>query len=169
MKASPKTSPIRIRQALPEEAGLLSSIAIESKAYWGYSAAFMEACAEELTVTDLDIQCDKLIYAVAERNEQVVGYYALEWLSPSELELDALFVTTAHIGTGVGRALLEHAKVIAAARGAQRMLIQSDPNAERFYLAAGAAPLGRRESASIPGRYLPLLSIALNQPPSDAT
>ena len=40
-------------------------------------------------------------------------------------------------------------------------MIQSDPNAEGFYLAAGAKNIGVRESASIPGNQLPLLEIVL--------
>lgn len=39
------------------------------------------------------------------------------------------------------------------------MIIQDDPNAEAFYLAAGGVRTGDRESDSIPGRFLPLFVI----------
>lgn len=45
--------------------------------------------------------------------------------------------------------------------GATKLIIQGDPNAERFYLAAGAVLTGTRESGSIPGRYLPTFAINL--------
>jgi hypothetical protein len=40
-----------IRFATPDEAELLTSLAMRSKASWGYSAEFMEACRAELTIT----------------------------------------------------------------------------------------------------------------------
>lgn len=45
--------------------------------------------------------------------------------------------------------------------GADRLSIQADPNAERFYLAAGARRTGATESSSIAGRMLPTLDIDL--------
>ncbi len=41
--------------------------------------------------------------------------------------------------------------------------VESDPNAEAFYRAQGGVPVGRAPSASIPGRELPVLKIALDQ------
>lgn len=48
------TDPI-IRPASRAEASLLSQLAFESKAYWGYDADFMVACREELTVTEEEL------------------------------------------------------------------------------------------------------------------
>jgi hypothetical protein len=45
--------------------------------------------------------------------------------------------------------------------GATKLIIQGDPNAERFYIAAGGVRTGTRESASIPGRFLPTFAIDL--------
>ncbi|HEY6741630.1 MAG TPA: hypothetical protein VI110_04665, partial [Lapillicoccus sp.] len=33
-----------------DEAGTLSDLALRSKAHWGYGAAFLEACRDELTL-----------------------------------------------------------------------------------------------------------------------
>jgi len=41
------------------------------------------------------------------------------------------------------------------------LVIQSDPNVEKFYRAAGGRSIEMRESASIPGRNLPLFIIEL--------
>jgi len=42
------------------------------------------------------------------------------------------------------------------------LTIQGDPHAEGFYLAVGALPAGKRDSASIPGRELPVYTITLS-------
>lgn len=42
-----------------------------------------------------------------------------------------------------------------------RLVCQSDPFAEGFYLAMGMSRIGERASASIPGRKLPLLEMTL--------
>jgi GNAT superfamily N-acetyltransferase len=149
---------MRLRTASPDEAALLSDLALRSKAYWGYTRAFMDACRDELTWTASDVE--RLCFVVAE-DDSVAGFYALERLSESEVELEALFVEPARIGQGFGRILIEDAKRRAAAMGAQRMIIQGDPHAERFYRAAGGELTGTRVSASIPGRMLPTFRIEL--------
>lgn len=152
---------IIIRDAAPDEATLLSDLALRSKAYWGYSDEFMDACRHELTIRPSSIKSDRIQYAVAERRFKVAGFYAIARLSVSEFELEALFVEPLHIGSGVGRALMNHAKYHAAALGGRIIIVQSDPNAEKFYRAAGGRPAGVQESKSIPGRFLPTLEILL--------
>ena len=125
----------------------------------------MEACREELRVRPENLSNESFRYNIAELNNHIVGYYALERLSESTWELEAMFVEPAHIGTGIGHLLIEHAKKTATELGARKLMIQGDPNAERFYRAAGGALVGERESGSISGRYLPLFSIELAKRP----
>lgn len=152
---------VRIRRARPDEADLLGELAMRSKAYWGYSRAFMEACRAELSYPASRIECDANSVAVAELAGEVAGFYLLRRESEDVFELEALFVEPDCIGSGIGRALIEHAKSEGARRGGRRLVIQGDPHAERFYRAAGGVPIGQRPSASIPGRQLPLFSIEL--------
>ena len=152
-------APCMIRPARPAEAAALSDLAFRSKAYWGYDAAFMEACRAELTYTPGQVAEGGVV--VAERAGRCVGFYVLERRSPAEVELEALFVDPGHIGRGIGRALLEHARREAAAWGASRMIVQSDPHAAPFYRAAGGVLTGRRPSGSIPGRRLPTFTFDL--------
>ena len=42
---------ITVRPARADEAGTLTELAMRAKASWGYDAAFMAACREELTLT----------------------------------------------------------------------------------------------------------------------
>lgn len=160
------TDEAAIRPAEPHEHQQLSELALRSKAYWGYSPAFMTACRVELSVSTADIVHPDRSCWLAEIGGELVGYYALERLSSTEYELEALFVEPDFIGRGVGRQLIDHAKAIAQARGAKSILIQGDPHAARFYEAVGAIRIGERESGSIPGRFLPEFRLTLPSEPA---
>jgi N-acetylglutamate synthase-like GNAT family acetyltransferase len=150
-----------IRVARAGEAGLLSELALRSKAHWGYSPEFIEACRAELSYREEQLQSKHMRFFVLESTEIVIGFYALTLQSGRAAELEALFVEPRFIGKGFGRVLIEDAKSVAATLGAASLIIQGDPNAERFYLAAGGVLSGTRESASIPGRFLPTFEISL--------
>jgi GNAT superfamily N-acetyltransferase len=154
---------LTLRDARPDEASALSDLAVRSKAYWGYSPAFMAACRAELTYTAADIQRDCFVVVGDAERGGVVGFYALERLAGGAVELGALFVEPSAIGRGYGRALLEDAKARASRMGAACLVIQGDPHAEAFYRAAGATIAGTTESASIPGRFLPTFVVALRR------
>lgn len=148
-----------IRKAIPDEASFLSELAVRSKAHWGYSQSFLDSCRVELAVDpgrigSADYQC-----FVAANGNVVIGFYTVENISEGVYELDALFVEPKYIGTGVGRSLIQHAISLLSENGAERLVIQGDPNASRFYLAAGAQQIGTRESGSVPGRFLPLFQV----------
>jgi GNAT superfamily N-acetyltransferase len=153
--------PVSFRNALPAEAVELSELAFCSKAYWGYPVEFMQACRRELTVTPQSIAGDEILYVVAVIQQELAGFYALEDFADTQIELGALFVHPKHIGNGIGKQLITHAKAHARKLGAHSMTIQGDPHALEFYRAAGASVIGEMESGSIPGRFLPLLEIPL--------
>ena len=150
----------KIRRAQSHEGELLSNIAFRSKAYWGYSTEFMEACRDELTYISEDLR-PGLFFVICD-DAIPVGFYGLSKVSESVFELEALFVEPDRIGQGFGRQLIEHAKVTAKHFGAKELLIQGDPNASAFYRKAGVQRVGERESDSIPGRFLPVFSVQLD-------
>ena len=150
----PELFEFQIRSARPEEAESLSALALRSKAYWGYSADFMQACREELTLTAAYVQKNPTF--VAEQNREVVGFGSLERLSATRVELGYLFIDPAAIGCGFGRQLMEFAKQEACKLGYTSMTVQGDPNAESFYRVSGGVLVGTRESMSVAGRQLPL-------------
>ena len=152
---------VSIRDAAARDSKILSALAMRSKAYWGYSESFMNACIDELSVSTADIADNACHYVVAELDGEIIGFYSLEGLRQGEIELGALFVDPGHIGTGTGRTLIERAKTHARELGASILSIQGDPNATKFYRAAGAVETGRRESESIRGRFLPVFQIEL--------
>lgn len=150
---------ITIREATLTETTELSALAVRSKGHWGYSTEFLDACREELSVDPAKLATRRYECHVAVDGATILGFYALEELSMTAFELDALFVDPSAIGKGVGRELLQHAILRLAARGAERLVIQGDPHAADFYEAAGGRLVGTRESGSIPGRQLPMYEI----------
>jgi len=152
----------KIRPAQSGEARQLSDLALRSKAHWDYSARFLEACREELSFSEKQLVSRNRRFFVLEQAWTIIGFYALNRQTQAEIELEALFVEPEFIGAGCGGLLFEHAKSTAAGMGAEQLVIQGDPNAEGFYLAAGGVLTGSSESESIPGRFLPTFSINLS-------
>lgn len=161
VKAHIVKTPVLIREALPGEAPGLTLLAMRSKAYWGYSPEFMEACREELTVCPEDLARGDHYCAVATKGKKIIGFHALGRLPDGNFEREALFVEPEHIGCGNGRMPIEDAINTAAYKGGKELIVQGDPNAATFYRAAGGKRVGERESGSIPGRFLPVYSISL--------
>lgn len=156
-QAQPVHASAVLRPATPDEAGLLSELALRSKAYWGYSPDFLAACRAALTVDPAD--CDGSSVRVAARGDQVLGYWHLTATDdPVKGELADLFVDPQAIGTGVGRLLLTDAMAHARARGWQTLELDADPNAEAFYQHQGAERIGLTASTVTPGRSLPRMS-----------
>lgn len=147
---------------------MLSALAMRSKAYWGYPDEFMAACLAELTYTPEQIDAPQYSFCVCTVGDSIVGFHALLQLTADITELEALFVEPQYIGSGFGKMLIEHAKDHARQIGASSIVIQGDPNAEKFYLGTGAVHSGSRESNSIVGRQLPLFTINLAPQRSEA-
>jgi GNAT superfamily N-acetyltransferase len=150
-----------LRRAAPEEANALSALAVRSKAHWGYDTAFLNACRDELTLTPEFVR-DEEVYLLSTAGA-LVGFYSLaRW--NADIELCHLFVEASEIGKGAGRLLWEDAVRRAEGMGYERLLIQSDPFAEGFYLRLGADRIGEVPSQTLPGRFLPLLVYPLREP-----
>ncbi|WP_191094270.1 GNAT family N-acetyltransferase [Nocardia colli] len=147
---------IVIRPGRPDEATLLSGLALRSKGFWGYSEQLLDLFRSELTLTPDEVAVRRT--AVAELGGAIVGFVTIEGTGPAG-ELGMLFVAPEAIGTGVGTALFRHAIETARRAGFDRLLIEADPNAEPFYRAMGASRIGTVDSGSIPGRELPLMEV----------
>jgi GNAT superfamily N-acetyltransferase len=145
-----------IRPARPDELAGLSALALRSKAVWGYSADFIAACRDELTLEQSHLAGT----FVQETEHGIAGFYTLSLASDgSSAELEYLYVDPAALRRGHGQALLAHARTRARQLGCSVITVQADPNATAFYEWAGAVRVGERESGSIPGRRLPLYEL----------
>jgi len=148
----------RIRVALPAETERLTAIAHASKRHWGYPEAWIEMWRDALTITPGYLAAHDVF--VVERARDPLGFYALVERDKA-WDLDHFWIHPNSMGHGLGRALFNHAvgQVRRRERGAS-LEIESDPNAESFYLHMGARRVGEI-STEWPGmtRTLPLLAI----------
>lgn len=151
-----------IRPPRPGEAAALSALALRSKGHWGYDAAFLDACRDELTYTEEQLDGGMFGVVDDEQGGTAAGFFRVSG-SPPVGELDALFVDPPHIGTGLGGTLLAGALRRAAAAGFAALELDADPGAAPFYTRFGAVQVGEAPSGSIPGRVLPRLRFVLRR------
>ncbi|MGE0885539.1 MAG: GNAT family N-acetyltransferase [Blastocatellales bacterium] len=152
---------LEIQKAKSEETAKLTEIALAAKRNWGYPESWIQLWLEELTITTDYLEANE-VYTAIEAGKPV-GFYALIETG-SVTELDHLWVLPELTGKGIGSRLISHAIERAAAAGATAVEVVSDPNAEGFYLKAGANRIGEVVSI-IEGRErrLPRLRIEIQR------
>jgi GNAT superfamily N-acetyltransferase len=151
---------VRIRQAGPSDAEVLTALALAGKRHWGYPEPWLAAWRELLTITP-EYLAAHLVCCAEDDTGRPVGFYALE-RDGRNCRLEHLWLAPSLIGRGLGRQLFEHAVQAARALGAAELLIEADPNAERFYLHMGAERIGEAVSRLTGAeRILPQLRYAL--------
>ena len=148
---------IAIERALPAHAHTLTRLAHAAKRHWSYPEAHIALWKDALTLTPEFIARHPVYGARA--GSDTVAFYAVTGEGPTRV-LEHFWVEPAHIGTGIGRRLFAHATERLRAEGVTTLRIESDPNAETFYLRMGARRTGEVESTPA-GRMLPLLVFTL--------
>jgi GNAT superfamily N-acetyltransferase len=149
-----------IRQAREDEANLLTSLTLRSKAHWGYDAAFMADAVEDLTFRAAKFQPDFHVYVIEEQ-KKIIGFCSLIPIDLKTVELFDLFVEPEFIGKGYGKQLWDHAVTIARRYHFRILVLTADPFAEAFYLRQGAVRAGEKASNIRPDRMLPLMTYPL--------
>ncbi|MGO9163920.1 MAG: GNAT family N-acetyltransferase [Streptosporangiaceae bacterium] len=149
---------ITFRAARSDEASLLSDLALRSKGHWGHGPDFLSACRAELTFQPGEVARRR--FTVADSSGHLLGFYSIGG-QPPDGELGNLWMIPELIGTGLGRQLWQHALSTASAAGFTSLRVEADPNAEGFYRAMGARRVSQAPSASVPGRFLPVLEMRL--------
>jgi ribosomal-protein-alanine N-acetyltransferase len=159
-KAAGARSFIDIRHAAPREAAELTGIAREAKAMWGYARQALAAWEEQLTIAESEVALRPVFVALMDG--RIAGFYSLAPGS-EDWELDNLWVRPSHVRRGIGAAMLSHALERAREGGARGVCIDSDPNAEPFYLRAGAVRVGEIPAPidGEPARVRPQLRLGL--------
>lgn len=133
----------QIRRARADEAAALSALAFRSKAAWGYDAAFMAACRDELSVTPEQVAGNPTF--VYEAGDVTAGFYMLDF-SAGVADVALFFVAPEAMRRGVGGALWRHMCDEANRHGAAAMTIDSDPHAVGFYRRMGARAAGHAQA-----------------------
>lgn len=147
-----------VRRATGNDAAALTTLALRSKAVWGYDAAFMAACREELTISADAIAL--LPTWVIEEQGAITGFCQMR-LTERVAEVAQFFIAPGGLRSGRGRRLWAHLEAAARDAGCARLEVDSDPHAEGFYRAMGMRRCGEAPSGSIPGRPLPHLRKSL--------
>lgn len=152
---------IAFRTARPEDADRLTALARASKASWGYPDAWRAEWAPGLALTRDYIERE--VVWVAEEGSEVIGFYALVARGRDRL-LDHFWVDPERQGQGAGRAMFEHALERVRHLKADRLVIESDPNAAAFYAHMGARQVGHLPApvAGDPARRLPVLEVRIS-------
>ncbi|OUQ85356.1 N-acetyltransferase [Brevibacillus brevis] len=153
---------MNIRRGKGQEASELSELAYRSKAYWGYSDEFMEACRDDLTLSSAYIETQEVY--VLEDEGSIKGFMSLEKDAEQEQWLlGYLFMEPEAVGKGYGKVLWQHMVEVAQKLDIPVITIHSDPYAEPFYLSRGAKRVGEIASTVFPGRTLPLLEVEIEK------
>lgn len=142
--------------AKPSDANVLTEIALESKAYWGYTAEELENWREDLTILPETFESWRGSKFMID--EEVAGFYLLNRVNARTCYIEFLFVRPKFIGKSIGKQLIEHAIISARTNNCEVLNVLSDPNAENFYKKHGFRTLYLTES-SIPGRFLPEMEL----------
>jgi len=147
---------MEIGEAVPDDAATLTEIAFEAKRHWGYPEAWMEQWRTVLTITSDDLAGQACF--VAKDQGRTVGFVSLR-REDRDLWIDHLWVLPDAMGRGIGRALFSRAIEAARRFGFDRLLVESDPQAEGFYARMGARTI-KRHPAPIEGveRFLPVMA-----------
>jgi GNAT superfamily N-acetyltransferase len=149
-----------VRLATHADAEALTALAMKSKASWGYSREFMEACRAELTITPDVI--DSWRIWVAQRGKRICGMIALAPKDePHVAELEDFFVDPEFQAQGVGSLLMSTLLATCRSLCVRRLVLDADPFAETIYHRLGFKTVGTSPSRSIPGRMLPRMELYL--------
>jgi len=149
---------IEITKANTHDYRVLTDITKKSKAYWGYSDEQMRKWSDLLTITEEYIQNNEVYKLII--NQSIVAYYSYFEIEKNSVRLDNLFVSPENIGKGYGKLLMNDFILKIKKSEAQRIILDADPNAQKFYESFGFVKIGEIET-SIKDRFLPIMELKL--------
>jgi len=149
---------MNIQKAKIEDHIRLTEITKKSKAYWGYSEEQIEKWSNNLTITEDYIEKNPVFNLVEEN--QIVGYYSYLKKEDNQVKLDNLFILPEYIGKGFGSFLMNDFLERMRNEKYQKIILDSEPNAEQFYQKIGFVKIGEFET-SIKNRFIPIMEMNL--------
>lgn len=150
---------MNIEKASINDYEILTQITKKSKAHWGYSNEQIEIWSPYLMVSKEYIKTNSVYNLQIE--DRIVGYYSFFHESENIIKLDNLFVLPEFIGKGLGKILMSDFLMRLKNQGVQKVVLNSEPNAEDFYTKFGFVKVGQIET-SIKDRYLPIMELKIN-------
>src|SRR5262245_51882698 len=150
---------ITIRTVKPDEADILSQIAVAAKRYWNYPESWMKLWIPQLTFSPEYVEANESW--AAEMDSMVIAFYTLQQRDGIAW-LEDIWVLPMYMGQGVGKDLFKHALSQARKSGHKTLRLEAEPNAVGFYEKMGMRQVGGFEY-ELEGqpRVLPIMEIAL--------
>ncbi|KQT18002.1 hypothetical protein ASG31_04495 [Chryseobacterium sp. Leaf404] len=137
---------------------ILTEITKKSKAYWGYSNEQMEEWSDLLTIKEEYIKNNEIYKLLIDNS--TVAYYSFFSINENTVKLDNLFVLPDEIGKGYGKLLMNDFIFIVKKNKTKRIILDADPNAQKFYESFGFSNIGQVET-SIKDRFLPIMELKI--------
>ncbi len=157
---------IQIEKAKQSDSSILTEIAFSAKKHWNYPDNYFEIWKDELTITEeyvnqnivYQASFDNLILGFYSIVENKSDFFAGEIFVQKGFWLEHIFIRPNFHKFGIGRQLIEHAKLISKDMKIDNLLIFVDPFAAGFYDKIGAKFLYDSKS-SIPDRLIPVYDL----------
>lgn len=149
---------MKIEKANKTDAEKITELAIRSKDYWNYGAKQIEEWRDELTITSKYIDENQVYKLIA--TDELVGFYSFQPKNQKIVKLDFLFIDPLFIGKGYGKVLIIDFLQRIKKTEYEKIILDADPNAERFYEQNGFKVVGKLKS-SIKDRFLPIMEMKI--------
>ncbi|WP_291865115.1 GNAT family N-acetyltransferase [Maribacter sp.] len=147
-----------IERTIKTDAKDVTELTIRSKSHWNYSKKQIEEWREELTITEKYIDENQIFKLVIDKC--LIGFYAYQPESETDIKLNYLFVDSKFIGKGYGKALMVDFLQRIKNSEFKRVILDADPHAEKFYSRLGFRVIGKLKS-SIKDRFLPIMELEI--------
>ena len=149
---------MKIERAIKSNSNDLTELTIRSKSHWNYSKEQIEEWRDDLTVSEINI-LEKEVYKLANRND-LIGYYSYFKINDLDVKLENLFIEPKFISQGFGKMLMTDFLQRIQKSKFERVLLDADPNVEKFYEQFGFKVIGKLET-SIRNRFLPIMEMKI--------
>jgi len=97
--------------------------------------------------------------------DELIGFYAFKPKNQKVVILDFMFIEPVYIGKGYGKILMNDFFQRVKKMEFEKIILDADPNAERFYERNGFKVTGKLKS-SIKDRFLPIMEMKIKPDPN---
>ena len=149
---------MNVKKANRIDANEITELTMRSKNFWDYGKNQMEEWRDELTITPKYIDENQVFKII--KNDRLIGFYAYQSINSKLVKLNYLFVEPEFIGKGYGKILMKDFLKRIENNKYERVTLDADPNAERFYRSFGFDIIGKLKS-SIKDRFLPIMELKI--------
>lgn len=143
-----------MRSAKEYEHNILTDLAINSEAYWGYDTEYMNKFRAVYSVSEEFINNNPTI--ILEEDNNIIGFYSVI-NDERETSLEYFYIAPEYIGKGYGKLLWNHLIKDCRSHGIKEFSLVTSPQAREFYIRMGAVLCGEVESLLKKGRIIPKL------------